>query len=143
MPISALNLTWYTDEGVRSTCAEHLTSDNDQWRGRYWENFYQIATTKSKDWSYENEYRLILNNIFGEAEANAKGQALKYEFKSLKGIVFGIKTSVEEKHKIIEIIEKKCDAENRDDFKFYQASYSTENKCIEYHEINSLKFVQS
>ncbi|EBO7426256.1 hypothetical protein D0128_24510 [Salmonella enterica] len=47
---------------------------------------------------------------------------------SLKGIIFGIKTKKEDKIKIMQIINAKCEANDRNDFKFYQAFYSPTKK---------------
>jgi len=37
------------------------------------------------------------------------------------------------------IIEKKCTDENIEDFKFYQAYYSPEHKCVKHSELSLLK----
>ncbi len=86
--------------------------------------FYRDITVKTKDWKYEQEYRLILEDGLSEFKEK-KSRTLRYDFKSLKGIIFGIKTSDEHRLKIIDIIEKKEDYEQAD-FKFYQAYYSPE-----------------
>ena len=70
------------------------------------------------------------------------GPLLTYNFSSLKGIIFGIKTSKEDKREIIEIIEKKCDKYNRTDFKFFQAYYSPEDGEIRKYPIQ-LPFANS
>lgn len=134
LPIPKLNSTWYSIDGVMSRCADHITSNEETWRKQYWKNFYRDITVKSKDWAYENEHRLILSSSF-DSFADSKDRSLTYEFKSLKGIIFGIKTKTEDKLKIIKIIEGKCRENNRDDFKFYQARYSTQDKCILYSEL--------
>ena len=41
---------------------------------------------------------------------------------------------------IIEIIEKNCGETGRDDFKFYQAHYSPDEKCITHSEMSLLRF---
>ncbi|WP_024955690.1 hypothetical protein [Sulfurospirillum arcachonense] len=55
-------------------------------------------------------------------------------------MIFGIKTSIEEKIKVIEIIEKKCKIENRNDFEFYQAYYCHRNKNIQHRKMSFIKF---
>ena len=32
----------------------------------HWENFYKNITQKTKDWEYENEYRIIYNELMCE-----------------------------------------------------------------------------
>jgi len=61
---------------------------------------------------------------------------LKYDFNDLEGIIFGIKTSTSDKIKIIEIINKKCKENNRNDFSFYQAYYSKETGNVNYEKLN-------
>ena len=59
---------WYTDEeGNTSKYGSHILRDGDMdsdemvdWRNRYWDTFYRDITVKTKDWEYEQEYRLIL-----------------------------------------------------------------------------------
>lgn len=62
---------------------------------------------------------------------------LKYKFNDLERIIFGLKTSDDDKVKIINII-KKCKTEKRVDFKFYQAVYNQDNGKIEHIEMNVL-----
>ena len=95
------------------------------------DNFFNHVTFKTKHWEYEQEYRLILADNSGKLNEKDH-RKLTYDFNSLKGIIFGIKTSTEEKMKIIEIIEKKkkCDENNQTDFKFFKAYYSARDGNI-------------
>ncbi len=132
LPVAALRKLWYTDQdGNISECAAHIGSDGDEsaWRKNYWDNFFRDITIKTKDWAYEQEYRLILSDSLGEfSEAN--NRELTYNFNSLKGIIFGIKISDEDRLKIIDVVQRKCRENNRTDFKFFQAHYSSENGDI-------------
>ncbi len=141
---SVLMKLWYTDQNnKKSKCADHIETvgEEDTWLENYWDNFFRTITTKTKDWKYEQEYRLILGH--GLIEFNEKDdRILTYNFNSLKGIIFGIKTSNENKRRIIEIIEQKCDKYNRADFKFFQARYCPENGGIRKYPIR-LPFASS
>ena len=124
LPVGALKKLWYTDqEGNVSKCADHLQEyggDEDAWRKNYRNKFFRGLITKTTDWAYEQEYRLILEA--GLSQFNEKKErTLIYDFDSLKGIIFGIKTSTEDQMKIIDIIEKKWGKNKRTDFKYYQA----------------------
>ena len=130
---------WYTDQNGRtSECAAHIESESDEaaLKELYWNNFYRDITFKTKDWKYEQEYRLILSypGILNNVKAIRK---LTYDFDSLKGIIFGMRTSTEDKVKIIEIIEekKKCPENNQTDFKYFQAYYSANDGNIHKREI--------
>ena len=133
---------WYTDdEGNISDCASHIPRDGDmdsaemvEWRNRHSITFYRDITAKTKDWEYEQEYRLTLEDGLSEFKGK-KSRTLRYSFSSLKGIIFGINTSDEHRLRIIEIIEKKCEDCERTDFKFYQAYYSHETSDIQKYEI--------
>ena len=137
--VSTLKELWYTDQnGNISECAAHLESDQSQaaWGEDYWNNFFRDVTFKTEDWEYEQEYRLIIENTSGQFNER-DDRKLNYDFNSLKGIIFGMRTSTEDKLKIIEIIEekKKCDGNNQADFKFFEAYYSTEDGKIHKREI--------
>ena len=137
LEVHKLILLWYTDENNNmSQCANHLLHDEDKfkWEDNYWDSFYRNITTKTKDWEYEQEYRLILRDDLNEFNKE-KSRTLIYDFNSLKGIIFGIKTSDENRLRIIKIIQRKCRENNRMDFKFYQAYYSPETGDIRKYEI--------
>lgn len=136
---STLKSAWYEFKNELSNCAEEILNNQDEWRKKYWENFYRDITQKSDDWKYENEHRLILSNSFNDYTTIAK-RSLRYDFSSLEGIIFCIKTSMNDKLSIIKIIEKKCIEEKRSNFKFYQAYYSPSSKLIEHSEMSLLKF---
>ena len=132
--VSTLMELWYTDQdGNVSECAAHIGVDRDEadWRELYWNNFSRDITFKTKDWEYEQEYRLILEDRL--SQFNKKDdRKLTYDFDALKGIIFGIRTSREDKVKIREIIEKKkeCAENNQTDFTYFQAYYSAKDGDI-------------
>lgn len=132
-----LNSMWYEDEnGNKSICGEHLNkTDDKKWTDAYWDKFYSSTTSKLDEWAYEKEYRLILNNNFHQY-ADKNERKLKYDFNELEGLVFGIKTDITDKLKIIKIIEKKCKENKRKEFDFFQAHYSKETGKIEKFKLN-------
>lgn len=88
---------------------------------------------KTEHWEYEKEYRLILEE---RTKLNKEDKLYKYDFKYLNGIIFGIKTPLEAKLKIIQIIDKLCKKYNTsiNHFNFYQAYYSDNENKIKYYE---------
>lgn len=139
LPLPTLSKCWYTDEqGHISTCSDGIFGNEEQWREKYWKDFYQVITTKLEDWSKEKEYRLILSSSLSDF-STPEDRKLKYDFADLKGIVFGIKTPLEDKLKVMRVIDAKCQESGRKDFKFYQADYSPLNGCIEHNEMSLLK----
>ncbi len=132
-----LKKLWYTDdEGNESECGGHLQSDGAtfNWQESYWDRFYCDITAKTKDWEYEQECRLILVDML-DAYEDKESRKLIYDFSSLKGIIFGIRTSDKDKLRVIETLVHKYEENNRTDFKFYQAYYSPEDRRICKYEI--------
>ena len=133
---------WYTDaEGNFSECGDHIPRDGEidndgtiPWQESYWDNFYRDITSKTKDWKYEQEWRLVLEDRSGGL-VEEKNHTLTYDFNALKGIIFGMKTSEKHKSEIIEFIQKKCKKYKRTDFKFYEADYSEETGDIRKYEM--------
>ena len=146
--IPTLREFWYTDQdGNISECASHIGSDGSgaAWLELYRNDLFRDATFKTKDWEYEQEYRLILPDTLSQFDLeNTLSQSYKetyrkltYDFNSLKGIIFGIRTPIEDKVKIFDLIEKKkkCDGNNRTDFKYFEAYYSAKDGEIRKREI--------
>ena len=134
----ALINLWYTsNSGDLSYCANKVigpSADVDIWRAEYWDNFYSNACFKSKDWEYEKEFRLILNGGFTRS-LNSRQRTLSYDFISLKGIIFGMRMSDNDKWEIFATLTKKCRESHRTDFQFLQAYYSPETGDIRSYEI--------
>lgn len=140
LPIPVLMKYWYTSRnGDLSRCAEDIVTDENAWRIRHWQNFMYAVTTKKQDWKFEHEYRMLLNAALLDF-SDPNERKIKYRFRDLEGIIFGINTPIKDKLAIIKIINKKCHAEARTDFKFYQAYYSREKGIIAHSELSLLKF---
>ncbi|MDD3770168.1 MAG: DUF2971 domain-containing protein [Sulfuricurvum sp.] len=138
LPTHQLLSMWYMDENKTvSKVADSYISNEKEWQQQYWNTYLRDILIKTKDWAYEQEYRLILNGLL-EHEISKEHRLLTYNFQSLKGIIFGIKTSTEDKLKIIDIIKSKCKVHNRDDFEFYQAYYSSKDKNIQHRKMSFL-----
>ena len=135
VPQPELKEVWYRDqEGNLSECGAHLECDTEAWRERYWEHFYPTLSVKSNDWEYERETRLVLFSLLGDLDKRSR--KLTYNFDSLKGIIFGIRTSDSDKQEVIEIIRKKCRENNRSDFKFFQARYDHKTGSVQKFELD-------
>jgi hypothetical protein len=140
LPIPDLSRAWYTDRaGQRSACADDMFNDAEAWRTRYWDAFNHGVRRKLEAWSHEKEQRLILNGM-NQDFTDPATRVTHYRFEDLEGIIFGIKTPIEKKIAISKIIEDKCRAASRTDFKFYQAYYAQDKGCIEHREMGLLKF---
>lgn len=133
-----LNALWYSDEeGNISECADHLSDKQkeDEWGEQNWRKMLDSSNIKLAEWNYEDEYRLVIHSMF-QNYSTMESRKLKYDFNDLEGIVFGIKTQVDHKIRIIELIKAKCKKHNRSDFAFYQAYYCRETGKIENLKLN-------
>jgi hypothetical protein len=114
---------WLVDENKnKSKNYNKIYKDMNHWRENYWNLFKKINCNKTKDWEYENEFRLYITDSFFEFN-RANERAIKYKFEDLNGVIFGIKSCIEDKIEIIKIIKQKCKEEKREEFNFYQAVY--------------------
>jgi len=121
LPRPALLKTWLQDEtgnvSPRLTNVRH----DDEWRAELWKLFQESAIRKLPEWEHEQEYRIVVPDLLG---LRANHPDFRYDFSSLDGIVFGMRTSDEDKLAVMEIVEAKCRRDNRADFQFFNARYS-------------------
>ena len=123
LPFAQLEVEWFSNsKGKKSSYIESSFGDIEKWRKEYWRIYEDILTTKLTDWEYENEYRIIITDILNSREEK-ENRKFRYDFNELEGIVFGMKVSLNDKLKIIEIIVNKCKETGRADFDFFQARY--------------------
>lgn len=122
---------WYSGpNNDRSEVASMLSDEDENWRSEYWRKFSESFSIKTPEWSHEEEYRLIAYSHMEPLDTVAS-RKLKYRFADLAGIVFGMKTTIADKIRIIRICEQKCRANLRKDFDFYQAHYSRRTRKFE------------
>ena len=137
LPEPTLVKFWYSDEeGNFSECGSHLRNNNvDAWKTDYWKVFLRDISVKTRDWKYEKESRMILTDCpFDLSDKYLR--TLRYNFNSLKGIIFGISTSNTDKFNIIEIIKIKCQENNRRDFEFFQAYHDHATGSIQNRKLH-------
>lgn len=137
--LNGIQLTqWLVDENKnKSKNYEQIYKNMDKWRKSYWDYFQEANCKKTKDWEYEKESRLYIYDSFFEFK-DPKERAIKYKFENLNGIIFGIKTTIEDKIKIVKIIEQKCKKYKREEFNFYQAVYDFEYERIKIEKMTML-----
>jgi hypothetical protein len=131
--------SWYRDTaGNPSISVTDILSESDSWRRQYWDQMMTAITTKLMDWGHEKEYRLTLSSSITDFTDPAT-RKLQYHFSDLQGIIFGINTSLNDKLRIMRIIEEKCRKEGRTDFEFHQAYYSRRAQKMEIGRLNLIK----
>ena len=133
---------WFRDiDGALSTTGTDLLSGSEEWRKNYWATFHAGVTTKLTDWQHEGEYRVTLQSGLADLSIPSE-RTLRYRFEDLRGIIFGIKTTVEDKAAIVHMIEAKCAETGRTDFEFHQAYYSRLTGRVETAPWDLVKFRQ-
>ena len=114
-----------------------MHEDEDKYRDSLFLADEMRMLRKEESWEYEQEYRFFrsywLTDFYGN---NGAGINYRYNFDALKGIIFGIRTSLEQKKKVIDIICSKCKKNKRDDFKFYQAYLDYVSGEVKIYELN-------
>ena len=139
LPENKIIRTWHSDEsGKVSNSIKKIFGNKDKWRDLYWKMFHENILTKNNDWSYENEHRLILSSAI-DGFKEREHRVFKYNLMNLKGVIFGIKTSEQDKLRIIEIIQRKCLGCSKNDFDFQQAYYCHHNKNIQSRKLHLIK----
>ncbi len=129
---------WLSDEnGQRSSKAAAYFDDINKWRNQSYDLFYKCATTKTADWAYEQEHRIVLLDLFWEKNEKTE-RVLRYDFSDLVGVVFGIRTARRDMLRIISTITEKCRELERREFEFWQASYSRASGKIELTRLSLL-----
>ena len=126
LPEAVIMKLWYTDDyGNESPCSSHMQDAPSMraWREAHWDAYYRAAFTKTSHWEYEDETRLITYGLHKGA-SNGDPQLMRYDFSSLKEIIFGANMREKHKMKIVEVVERKCRQAGRSGFELSQAYYS-------------------
>ncbi|WOD12970.1 DUF2971 domain-containing protein [Pseudomonas sp. NyZ704] len=126
---------WYTDRNGNVSSRKRDVFDNySQWHANYHKDNFKSLTVKTRHWSNEQEYRLILKSQFN-SRIEEDNRKLRYTFDDLDGIIFGIKTADSDKYKLIEMVERMCQTRKREDFTFYQSFYDSSTDAIRYRPV--------
>ena len=111
-----------------SNCLKHY-EDHTKWYYEYHKKAENYICTKSINWKYEQEQRIILKDLIYPAYEKEENRKANYKIKDLEGLIFGRNVSLEDKRKIIKIMLQHCD--NKKIFKFYDLFYSTITSQLE------------
>ena len=130
---------WFHIDKEVSTVWDSVQKNINEWRKKYWEDQKYSLSRKGNAWKHEEEYRILFSDALGEMlpeenddeQKKNTNQRFYYAFNILKGIVFGVRTPIEDKRKIIDILNRKCKENNRKDFPVYQAQYDKSGNYIE------------
>ena len=118
-----------------SSCL-NVYKDMDEWRTRYYKKAREYICTKSKNWEYEQEYRLFKMDMMHPTYEDTDNRFAKFHFEDLDAIIFGRKVSLDDKKRVIKIIQAHCEKNGQKGFKFYDLYYSTLTKQLEIKPCN-------
>ena len=133
LPRPALLELWYTDiAGNLSDAGARLGPDGDMdhWLDQFWMDFYRDITVKTNDWTHEKEKRFIIFSVLDNL-LDKRNRILRYDIEALKGVIFGIKTSEVDKHRIMEMLRNICIANDGKTFELYESYYEPESGDIQ------------
>lgn len=122
---------WLTGlDGVKS-CKLLPLADASEYDDDYREKFYR----KIGAWRHEREYRIFLPDKF-YSYADKFTRNLNYDLKTLTGIIFGLRTTLDDK---IELIKKLVRLrKSLSDFEFFQTEFDDDTQAISIREKNLL-----
>lgn len=127
---------WLKDDlGESELLSSYRSFDSNH----YWAAYKEKISYKMADWRHEMEVR-ALQYPFGYDSLVAESKLLRYNFDSLKGIVFGLRTPEEIQLDILEAVRLKLAESDRTDFDFYKAKYSRSENRIKIRRLSLLSF---
>ena len=118
---------WLTGAGGVKSCKLDEVAKPEDYDDIYCEKFYR----KTADWCYEQEYRIFLADKFYRYD-NKFMRNLKYDLNALKGIIFGLRTTLDDKLELIQKLVRLRKSVH--DFEFYQAEFDDETQLISVRE---------
>ena len=98
---------------------------------KYYDDYREKFFRKTSDWNYEHEYRILLPDRFYRY-GDEFARKLRYNLNSLKGIIFGIRTTLDDKIKLIRQLERL--GKSVRNFEFFQAEFDDETQLISVRE---------
>lgn len=117
---------WLTGKGGVKSCKLE-NSDAGNYDGDYHEKFYR----KLNDWNHEREYRIFLSDRFYRY-GDKFARKLRYNPGTLTGIIFGLRTTLDDKLKLIQKLERL--GKTVSNFEFFQAEFDDETQVISIRE---------
>ena len=121
--------SWLTGKDNKvSKLIENFSEDNIvPWSEKYWVDYIEKFHRKNSAWEHEQECRILLHDTLYPYNPREK-HCLKYDPLALKGIIFGINTSIDKKFEIIQKIRQAGDKFRH--VEFLQAEYECDTQKI-------------
>lgn len=121
LPMPKLISAWYsTPQGETSSMVDEILDDEESWRENLQDHFYKMVRTKLGEWKHEEEIRMVLPDLL-----DSKGRLRKvtYDLSQLAGVVFGLRTSIEDRFRVMRILTESSQDVDSTPVEFYQMVY--------------------
>jgi hypothetical protein len=129
LPIPKLESAWHsTPDGKASQMIEEIMDDQNDWRETLWDHFHSMSMRKLGQWEHEQEVRMVLPDLLGSEDSHRK---VTYDMSQLEGVVFGLRTKLEDRFEVIRILSEKNQEDDSSPVEFYQMVFDgTEFKKV-------------
>ncbi|SDD87759.1 hypothetical protein [Natrinema hispanicum] len=125
LPLPKLESAWHsTPDGRTSQMIGEIVDDLDAWRDNLWDHFGSMSTRKLNKWEHEQEIRMVLPDLLGSEGSHRK---VKYDMSQLEGIVFGLRTSLEDRFEVMKIISENNQDGDPSPVEYYEMVYDGNN----------------
>lgn len=104
---------------------------DDETAGEYDEDYHEKFYNKLTDWNHEHEYRIFLSDRFYRY-GDKFARKLRYNPNALTGIIFGLRTTLDDKLKLIQKLDRL--GKTVANFDFLQAEFDDETQVISVRE---------
>ena len=132
VPLAVIDKFWLANyEQTKFSCCLKKYNNDKEWMVNYHKKAKDYICTKSKNWEYEQEYRIFKREAFFTIYEDKQNRIANYKFEDLDAIIFGRKVSIEDKRKVVRIINKYCLENKVKPCNFYDLYYSTISKQLE------------
>jgi hypothetical protein len=121
LPLPKLESAWHsTSDGRTSQMIGEIVDDLDAWRDNLWNHFRSMSTRKLNKWEHEQEIRMVLPDLL---ESKGSHRKVTYDMSQLEGIVFGLRTSLEDRFEVMKIISENNQDGDFSPVEFYEMIY--------------------
>ncbi|MFL9885010.1 DUF2971 domain-containing protein [Paraburkholderia agricolaris] len=137
LPANALHRNWLSC-GEQVSQQAHTYSSPD-YHSTYWQAFAQTVSHKFPEWEREREYRVVKSAWFSGRKP-ASERLMHYREKHLKGVIFGMRTPVDQQLEIMAALDATLSDSQKKGFEFHSARYCSARKTLEVTRLDLIKF---
>lgn len=137
LPANTLHRNWLSCGELVSPLAS--TYSSSEYHSAYWQTFAETVSHKFPEWEREREYRAVKSAWFSGRKP-ASERLMRYREKHLKGIIFGMRTPVDQQLEIMAALDATLSDSQKKGFEFHSARYCSSKKTLEVNRLDLVKF---